>query len=167
MLFELKNNDYSYDMNLEYFNLNKYDNDNYELKTYNKLNNNPNYNKINYNKNKELDLENGYYLGNLFTNTYDSYKNYKPKKINAYSERQKILLKLQELDFILNDLNLYLDINPKDTKTFEIFKKTANEYDLLKKKYYEKYQVLELCSDNKNKYTWIENPWPWDGDYYV
>ena len=150
MLFEL-NNDYTYDMDLDYFNLNKYDIDN----------------KINLNKNNEIDLENGYYLGNLFTNTYDQYKNYKPKKINAYSERQKMLLKLHELDFILNDLNLYLDINPNNKKVFEIFKKTAKEYNTIKKQYYDKYQVLELCSDTKDKYTWIENPWPWDGGYYV
>ena len=144
MLFELEDN---YDINLDYFNLNN--------KNYNFKNNN------------NIDLENGFYLGNLFTNTYEPYKNYKPKKINAYSERQKLLLKLHELDFILNDLNLYLDINPNDTKIFEIFKRTANEYDILKKKYYDKYQVLELCQDTKNKYTWISNPWPWDGDYYV
>ena len=150
MLFEL-NNDYTYDMNLDYFNLNKYN-----------INN-----KINLNKNNEIDLENGYFLGNIFSNSYDQYKNYKPKKINAYSERQKMLLKLQELDFILNDLNLYLDINPNDMNMYETFKKTALEYDMLKKKYYDKYQVLELCSDINNKYTWYKNPWPWDGDYNV
>ena len=38
---------------------------------------------------------------------------------------------------------------------------------MLKKKYYDKYQVLELSSDTKNKYTWYKNPWPWDGDYNV
>ena len=164
MLFELNNNDYNLD--LEYFNLDKYDNykmnkydkNNYDIKKYK--------NENNY-KNKEIDLENGFYLGNLFTNSYEQYKNYKPKKINAYSERQKLLLKLHELDFILNDLNLYLDLNPNDQEVYEKFKKTALEYDILKKKYYDKYQVLELCSDTKNKYTWIKNPWPWDGDYYV
>ena len=39
--------------------------------------------------------------------------------------------------------------------------------DELKKKYYEKYQVLELCKDTKDKYTWINEPWPWDGGYNV
>ena len=60
MLFELNNN---YDMNLDYFNLNKYDKENLNKKNYNF-----NYNKID-NKNNDIDLENGYYLGNLFTNT--------------------------------------------------------------------------------------------------
>jgi len=158
MLFELNNDDYN--LNLDYFNLNN----NYKTNKYNF----DSEKTINYNnKNNNIDLENGFYLGNLFINTYKPYKGYKPKKINAYSERQKMLLKLQELDFILNDLNLYLDINPNDMSMYETFKKTALEYDILKKKYYDKYQVLELCSDTKNKYTWYKNPWPWDGDYNV
>ena len=158
MLFELNNDDYN--LNLDYFNLKN----NYKTNKYNYENENT----IKYdNKNNDIDLENGFYLGNIFINTYKPYKNYKPKKINAYSERQKMLLKLQELDFILNDLNLYLDINPNDMNMYDTFKKTALEYDMLKKKYYDKYQVLELCSDTKNKYTWYKNPWPWDGDYNV
>ena len=78
-----------------------------------------------------------------------------------------MLLRIQELDFILNDLNLYLDINPKDTKVYDMFKKVALELDALKKQYYDKYQVLELVCDTKGKYTWIDNPWPWDGGLYV
>jgi len=155
MLFELNNEDYN--LNLDYFNLNNNYKTNFEKDIISK------YDK----KNNNIDLENGFYLGNIFINTYKPYKNYKPKKINAYSERQKMLLKLQELDFILNDLNLYLDINPNDKNIYETFRKTALEYDMLKKRYYDKYQVLELCSDTKNKYTWYKNPWPWDGDYNV
>ncbi|MBQ3021447.1 MAG: spore coat protein CotJB [Bacilli bacterium] len=155
MLFETNKND-SYNLNLDYFNLNKIDIDN----SFN------NYDKF-YEKRDNLNLENGFYLGNIYSDLYKPYKNYKPKKINAYSEQQKMLLKLQELDFIINDLNLYLDIYPNDMKCFEIFKKFTKEYDSLKQNYYDKYQVLELCKDNKNKYTWLDNPWPWDGGYYV
>lgn len=163
MLFEFKDNDL-YDLNLDYFNLNKMDKINYGMDS------NINLDKKYYMQNKmnsDLNLENGFYLGNLFSDLYDPYKSYKPKKIVGYSEQQKMLLKLQELDFIINDLNLYLDLNPNDKKVYEIFKTKALEYDALKKKYYEKYQVLELCKDTKEKYTWIDNPWPWDGGYYV
>ena len=147
MFYELNDNDF--DMNLDYFNIDK------------KTNTNTLYNYDNFG---ELDLENGYYLGNIFVNTYKPYKNYKQNKLYGYSEQQKLLLKISKLDFILNDLNLYLDINPNDDKMFKIFKKTAIELDNLKKEYYDKYQVLELCKDLKNKYTWLDNPWPWDGD---
>ena len=115
----------------------------------------------------KIDLKNGFYLGNLFIDTYKPYKNKKAKNINAYSERQKMLLRIYELDFILNDLNLYLDINPKDSRVFEIFKKNAIELNKLKDEYNKKYQVLELNKDINNKYTWLDNPWSWDGDINV
>lgn len=159
MLFELNDNNI-YDIDLDYYNLNKVDLDLYDNKNFYDI-------KKEYPKKNNIDIEKGFYLGNLFIDTYKPYKNYKPKRVNCYSEQQKLLLKIQELDFIINDLNLYLDINPKDTKMFEIFKKYCLELDNLKKKYYEKYQVLELCKDTKNKYTWISEPWPWDGGYYV
>ena len=78
-----------------------------------------------------------------------------------------MLLRIQELDFILNDLNLYLDINPNDDKVYNLFKNTALELQNLKKKYEDKYMVLKLIDDTKGKYTWIDNPWPWDGGLYV
>ena len=53
MLFEFKNNNNDfYDMNLDYFNLNKYDINNNEFMNYNNMN-----------KSDNLDLENGFYLG--------------------------------------------------------------------------------------------------------
>ena len=160
MLFELNdNNNYNYDINLDYFNLDKMN----IMNNYNNIN----YSKKNYDMNNNLDLVNGFYMGNIYSNTYKPYKNYKSKKINAYSEQQKMLLRIMELDFFINDLNLYLDVNPNDMNMFEIFKKCTVELDGLKKKYYEKYQVLELCNDTKDKYTWLNNLWPWDGGYYV
>ena len=133
----------------------------YDLK-----NNYFNINEINYDNNK-LDIKNGFYLGNIFTSSYKPYKNYEPKRINAYSEQEKMLLRIYELDFIVNDLGLYLDLNPNDTNTFLLFKKSANELNLLKNKYNKTYQVLDLCNDTNNNYTWFNNPWPWDGGQNV
>lgn len=156
MLFEFKNNNndfYDIDLDLDYFNLNKYDIKNYDKKYMGKRDN--------------INLETGFYLGNIFSDLYKPYKSFKPKKINAYSEQQKMLLRIQELDFIINDLNLYLDVYPNDMRCYEIFKKSCLELETLKKKYEEKYQVLELINDTKEKYTWIDEPWPWDGGKYV
>ena len=150
MLFDFQDNDDLYNIDLDYFNLDK-------MK------------KLDFNttKDSKIDLENGFYLGNAFPSIYEPYKNYKPKKVNGYSEQEKMLLRIQELDFLINDLSLYLDINPNDTKVFETFKKLNMELKGLKSRYYDKYEVLELCDDNKSKYTWIDEPWPWDGGYYV
>lgn len=154
MLFEFKqnNSDDFYGIDLDYFNLNKMD-----------INNQKKYTS----KDGKIDLENGFYLGNIFVDTYKPYKNYKAMKVNAYSEQEKMLLRIQELDFILNDLNLYLDINPNDSNVYNLFKSNALELKSLVKKYEEKYNVLKLIDDTKGKYTWIDNPWPWDGGLYV
>ena len=65
MLFEFKNsnNDF-YDMDLDYFNLNKYEIKNNEFN---------NFNKDYINKRDNLDLENGFYLGNIFSDLYKPY----------------------------------------------------------------------------------------------
>ena len=149
MLFELNGN-IPYDVKEDYYELNKINNilDKVDNTVMN---------------NEQIDLNNGFYLGNAFIDTYKSYKNYRPKKIDTYTEEQKILLHIYELDFILNDLNLYLDIYPDDKNIFDTFKTVARKLNDLKDIYYEKYQVLDLCKDLKNKYTWLNDPWPWDG----
>ena len=145
---------YNFDMN--YFNIDT------EGELNQKFDNNSISDMYMMNNETKIDLKNGFYLGNLFIDLYKPYKNINPKKINAYSEREKMLLKIYELDFILNDLNLYLDINPKDKKIFDIFKTTALELNRLKDDYYKKYQVLDLCKDTFNSYTWLDNPWTWE-----
>ena len=34
----------------------------------------------------------------------------------------------------------------------------------LKKRYEEKFGMIDICSPNNSndKWTWIENPWPWE-----
>ena len=54
----------------------------------------------------------------------------------------------------------------------ELFKKYSLMYDKCSAEYESKYQVLELTHDTYGKYTWINNPWPWDNmtkedSYYV
>ena len=100
---------------------------NYFANTYKNNVGNKNQNPKN---NKFLGIMEGYVLGNMERGTYIPYKNYKPKKINAYSEQQKMLLRIQELDFIINDLNLYLDVYPNDMKCYEIFKKYFQKFIL-------------------------------------
>ena len=79
MLFEFKNNknDDFYDINLDYFNLNKINMDNQYKMNDKKITT----------KDGKIDLENGFYLGNIFVDTYKPYKNFKQKKVKAYSEQ--------------------------------------------------------------------------------
>ena len=102
-------------------------------------------------------------LGNSYSDEYDKYKNYTQKKLVASNEREKMLLRIQELDFIMNDLNLKLDVEPNNYELYELFRKYALELKELCDKYSKNYEVLELIKDTNGVYTWIKNPWPWDG----
>lgn len=116
-------------------------------------------------KKKKYNLEEGFIKGNMFDAEYDSYKNFKPAKIITKNEREALLLKLMMLDFCVNDLNLYLAINPDDQEAYEEFKRYSLAYQQHLLEYEKKYQVLELTHDTYGKYTWGSNPWPWEDNY--
>lgn len=109
----------------------------------------------------------GLILGNMYYDEYDQYKDYKPKEIKTNNERDRMLLKIRELSFAVNDLNLSLDLNPNNKELYALFKKYVKELNDLCEKYSMEYETLELCKDFKNNYSWYKSPWPWEGDYYV
>ena len=91
----------------------------------NKINNNEYFldidtlNVYNYRTSNKIDtLEEGFYKGNMFVNTYDKYKNHLYKVVVS-GEKDKLLLIIQMHMFALNDLNLYLDLNPNDKTLIE------------------------------------------------
>lgn len=110
-------------------------------------------------------VDEGFLKGNLFKNLYDPYKNYEVKKIIPKTEKELLEYNIYKLCFAINDLNLYLDINPHDQEMYELFKKYIEQYKKYLHEYEMKYQVLELTDDTHGKYTWINNPWPWEVPY--
>ena len=110
-----------------------------------------------------LNSEEGFKRGNMFNNLYDEYKNYKPRKLTANSEREDMLMQIQEFNFALTDLGLYLDVNPKDTSALNLFNKYLNNKKELVSAYEEKYGPLTIDSDvQKNNWLWNNSPWPWE-----
>lgn len=118
-------------------------------------------------RNNVLSPKEGLTIGNMFYDEYEPYKNYKPSEIKVYSDKERELLKIRQLCFAVNDLNLALDLDPKNEKLFRLFKNYNEELNKLTKLYNDKYDVLNLCDDVKNSYTWYKSPWPWEGDKYV
>lgn len=116
--------------------------------------------------NEVLSPEEGMIIGNLFYNTYEPYKHYLPPKLVAYSEQEQLLLKIQALDFAVNDLGLYLDLYPQDQMMYEKYRRYASELKKACDIYGEKYEALEIGNDLKESYTWNKGPWPWE-DYHV
>ena len=109
----------------------------------------------------------GLNLGNMFASEYDRYKNYRPRELKAGSAQEQALLEIRELAFAINDLNLKLDVDPDNSEYFNLFKEYAKELDIRVREYSNKYDVLEVCYDLKNEFTWYKNPWPWEVDKNV
>ena len=117
---------------------------------------------LNQNKNI-LNSEEGFKRGNMFQNLYKGYKNFKPSKLTANSEREDMLMQIQEYSFALTDLNLYLDMYPNDKDALNLFNTYLNDKKSLVNMYEEKYGPLTIDSnDQKNNWNWPTSPWPWE-----
>ena len=73
------------------------------------------------------------------------------------------LRELMALDFVTEELGLYLDTHASDTQAFETFKSFLKLYEEGRKEYVARFGPLGLSdlSDAKS-YTWLNDPWPWD-----
>lgn len=144
---EIKNTEY--DMNIK-------ENDYFDIN---------NFNVYNFRPEKQNNITNptvGFNRGNMFNDIYDGYKNYN-YKIMVKGERDSLLLNIQMLAFALNDLQLYLDLNPNDKQTLELFNKYNQELQKYTDAFEKKYGPLTSCGVKyQNEFTWIKNPWPWD-----
>ena len=110
-----------------------------------------------------FDCEEGFMYGNMFKNEYDSYKNYKPVKLESKTDVGKLLLMIYEYDFALNDLSLYLDLHPEDMEVYKLFKRYAEEQRKYVDIYEKKFGPMELDDSNYSNYLWYEGPWPFIG----
>lgn len=111
---------------------------------------------------KIYDLKEALRKGNLFPGIYQQYKNYVPREIKVSTEREKCLLEIQELDFSISDLNLYLDLNPNDKYLYDVFKRYTEECKK-KKDYYTKVFGPLTLNELTEDYEWSTGVWPWEG----
>lgn len=139
----------NYDFNKSMMNFNMNNNIN--------MNNNPN--------NNLSGLYTGYIRGNMFPNLYNQYKNYQPVNINPRNEKEQYLLDLNQVQFAMHDIHLYLDNFPNDRSMINEFNKNRELYNDILKDYENKFGPLEICSDslNRNPWAWNNEPWPWEG----
>ena len=110
-----------------------------------------------------LDSEEGFKRGNMFKNLYNGYKNYKSSKLTAASEREDMLMQIQEYSFAMIDMGLLLDINPNNKRTLKVFNDFLERKKELVNMYEEKYGPLTLDSNfQKSNWLWNNSPWPWE-----
>ena len=106
---------------------------------------------------KLVSVDEGFLRGNMFESEYKPYKN--------YTKREELLLEIMELSFAINDLNLYLDLHPEDSKMLKKFNDLVEKSCKCEMEYVKNYGALEVIDNTSDeKFEWIKNPWPWDNE---
>ena len=120
------------------------------------------FNGMNYNPNLYNPKE-GFEKGNMFSNLYEQYKNYRPINANPRTEQEKMLYEIQTMCFAAHELNLYLDLHPEDSSMIMLFKDYSETARKLKNEYESKYGPITVSNiNNENLFTWQTDKWPWD-----
>lgn len=106
----------------------------------------------------------GYIRGNLYQKLYMPYKIKRPIEIKPANEQADLLIYIDALNFAALDLNLYLDIFPKDEEMIKKFNEYRKEANKAVGEYEKKYGPLFVNSSASNDFPWRwnESPWPWD-----
>lgn len=77
--------------------------------------------------------------------------------------RRELLQKIQILEFVIYDTALYLDTHPADQAALNYYHHHRELLEAAKAEYIQCYGPLTIESVMaKNKWTWIEKPWPWE-----
>jgi spore coat protein JB len=82
-------------------------------------------------------------------------------------ERLALLREIQELEFVLIELNLFLDTHPQERAALRDYAAVRDKLLPAIKRYEEIYGPLTLLSPTLGKcpWQWIEGPWPWEIEY--
>ena len=73
------------------------------------------------------------------------------------------LAELQALEFVVLELNLYLDTHKDDTEAFNLFKQFSAMEKAAKAAYESKYgPVTAQSSATGDSFHWLSDPWPWN-----
>lgn len=78
-------------------------------------------------------------------------------------DRDSAIRRLQQTDFALIDVGLYLDTHPCCQNGLEYFRCMRIERDNALREYEENYGPITMDDADANCYwDWIDQPWPWE-----
>jgi len=87
--------------------------------------------------------------------------------MHSHHDQEELLKRLSILDFMLVDLGLYLDVNPKDAHALSIFSQVSEDAEKLRNAYETTFGPLIMrhqTSASNDSWKWITDPWPWETD---
>jgi len=121
-------------------------------------------NNMNNQNNNLADPKTAFLRGNLFNNLYDPYKDYKYRELKPNNQKEELLYNILKHNFVLTELDLYLDVNPFDRNMISTYNKYLNDKKRLCDMYEQTYGPLTLDGINvgNNDWNWLQGPWPWE-----
>lgn len=80
------------------------------------------------------------------------------------NEREHLLWEIHRTDFMLVDLQLYLDNHPNCAAALEDFNQLSQNSRELKEQYHQMYGPIINFGwmDSEMPWQWVEDPWPWE-----
>ena len=73
------------------------------------------------------------------------------------------LVELQALEFVVLELGLYLDTHSDDKEAFALFKQYSAMEKAAKAAYEAKFgPLMKSSAATGDRYTWLQDPWPWN-----
>lgn len=75
----------------------------------------------------------------------------------------ELLRRIQELEFVAIDLNLYLDTHPDDQQALAHYNCVVEQLMALRQEYEGCYTLLTAAGFEPARcpWQWIDEPWPW------
>lgn len=114
---------------------------------------------------KIYDQDQAIKVGTIFKSLDVPYKNYKMPSLMPTTQKEALMLEIQEYGLVVHDLSLYLDVYPNDENAINLRKKYSKEYNDLINTYQSMYPPFSLASDeiNKTPFPWSTTKFPWGG----
>ena len=82
--------------------------------------------------------------------------------VNKPADLSTPLCELMAMDFVIRELNLYLDTHPDDREAFETLQKCIRLSAEGRRRYVEQYGPVSLRDlESSDVYDWLNAPWPW------
>lgn len=77
--------------------------------------------------------------------------------------RQEMLRKVQMLEFVLKEVNLFLNTHPNDTAALRFYDKYNSLHMQAVEEYENNYGPLTPYGVNtEDGWSWVNKPWPWE-----
>jgi spore coat protein JB len=86
------------------------------------------------------------------------------EKMNC-EQQMSMLIKVQEMEFVALELNLYLDTHPSDMDALNDFNCASEMLKKYKHAYEQEYGPLlnfGMGGYAQETWQWVEDPWPWE-----